>query len=145
MVLGFCFCTYEKYKEAEKFSVMVARKHLRNAMKEMPDMKMFSTVLDNPKAMKSIANLISNSLRISEQEKINDIVSDTLAKLHKYQTCCLEEEELDRIYRKFFTKAREDIIKVIQGHAAVHPEFIQDIYKAMVYADMTYVVQQHTR
>jgi len=145
LLFGLCFCTYNKYKEAEKFSTIVARKYLKESAKDMPEMKIFDRVLTNPKALTNVANLVFNSLRPSEQKMVKDIVSKALADVQKYEICYLEDEEISAISRKSFAKAREDIIKVIQGHASVHPEFVPNVYKAMAYADMTYIVQQRTR
>lgn len=145
ILFGLCFCTYSKYKEAEKFSTVVARKYLKEVAKDMPEMKIFDRVLTNPKAMQNVANFVFNSLRPSEQKMVKDIVSKATTDVQKYETCYLEDEEISAISRKIFSKVREDVIKVIQGHAALHPEFVPSVYKAMAHADMTYIVQQRTR
>ena len=137
--------TYCRYRKVKNFSAHVARKYLRKSMKDMPEMKIFGNLLDNPKAMKNIATLIFNSLRPSEQKLVKNIVSDTLAGIKKYEKCYLEDEQLEFICKKLFVKASGDITKIIQEHASVHPEFIQNIYKSMAHTDMIYTRQQRTR
>lgn len=141
MLCCMCLDTFGQYVKIEKFSTLVARKYLKKCIKSMPDMKNFEAVLDNPKAMKSLTALIFNSLRPSERKMVNDIALKTMADFRKHENPYLEDEEIRVIGEKLFAKAYVRIMKIIRDHATVHPEFISDIYKAMAYADMTYVVQ----
>jgi len=140
---------YLQYRKLEKLSATVARKYLKQSVKDRPEMKDFDKVLDNPQAMKDIAILISNSLRPSERKLVDDIISKALAKLHKYERFDIEDAQLLIVSKKIFAKACADIIKIIKEHSSVHPEFIHDVYSALVYSDMIYIVQnpanQHTR
>ena len=148
----FCiiFNTCNKYKKAEKFSMLVAKRYIKNASKDFPDLKDFDEVLTNTNAMKNIATIISNQLHSSEQKLIRDIVSDATIKWKKYEkNKTLTKSQLFFISKKICAKACADIAQVLNRHASVHPEFLSNIYKFMAYADTTYVVQnpiqQHTR
>lgn len=148
----FCiiFNTCNKYKKAEKFSMLVAKRYIKNASKDFPDLKDFDEVLTNTNAMRNIATIISNQLRSSEQKLIRDIVSDAMEKWEKQEkTDGITNSRLYFISKKICAKACADITQVLKEHASVHPEFLPNIYKTMAYADTTYVVQnpiqQHTR
>ena len=53
--------------------------------------------------------------------------------------------------KKLLNNVRDEIVSVLQEHASVHPEFMRDIYSAMVSADNTIYImskinlQQHTK
>lgn len=148
----FCiiFNTCNKYKKAEKFSMLVAKRYIKNASKDFPDLKDFDEVLNNPNAMRNIATIISNQLRSSEQKLIRDIVSDAMEKWEKQEkTDGITNSRLYFISKKICAKACADIAQVLKEHASVHPEFLPNIYKTMAYADTMYVaqnpIQQHTR
>lgn len=140
---------YKQYKSTENLLSVVARKYLKMAAKDMPEITDFDKVLAIPTAMKDITTLISNSLRPSEQKLINDIISKALAELRVCQTSDMKNEQLFVASQKIFAQARADIVKIIREHASVHPEFINDVYSAIVYADMIYImqpkIQQRTR
>ena len=139
------FNTCNEYKKSEKFAALVASKYVKASMKNMPEMKIFQEALQNPKAMKTIANFIFNSLTNSEQRMVKDVVSKTLANINYCDTSYLTDEKISVINEKLLTKAYADILKVIQEHASVHPEFLPEIYKLMAYTDMTYIPHQRTR
>jgi hypothetical protein len=109
-------------------------------MQEHPEIKEFESVLNNKKALKSVATMISNSLRPSEQERVLYISNELL---RKTQNTAITRQE-----KVMLTKnAYSEIIKIIKEHAAVHPDFINEIYVAMARAETTFVIptQQHTR
>ena len=109
-------------------------------MKEHPKIKEFESVLNNKKALKSVATMISNSLRPSEQERVLAVANELLLKTQNTEIKDQEKIALTK-------KAYSEIIKIIKEHAAVHPDFINEIYAAMAYAETTFVMptQQHTR
>jgi len=150
IIFNTCNNTCNKYKKAEKFSMLVAKRYIKKASKDFPDLKDFDEVLTNPNAMRNIATIISNQLHSSEQKLIRDIVSDATIKWKKYEkNKTLTESQLFFISKKICAKACADIAQVLNEHASVHPEFLSNIYKFMAYADTMYVVQnpiqQHTR
>ena len=106
---------------------------------EHPEFKPFEKVLSNPRAMKNIATMISNSLRESEQKRILNLA-------------CLMEEALETDISKqkavfVIKQTHESIVEIVKEHAKVHPEFINELLAAVAYADTTYVIpaQQHVR
>ena len=129
---------FEVYKENYAFASHTAREFLKQEMKEHPEFKTFEKVLSNPKALRSVATMISNSLHDSEQKQVMNIVDEMAEKLPGASV-------QDKV--NITKHAHADIIKIIQEHVAVHPEFLNEVLAAMAYADTTYVipVQQHTK
>ena len=143
VLFGLCFilCILaDSYNTDKKFASLVARKFLKQTMQEHPEIKEFESVLYNKKALKSVATMISNSLRPSEQERVLYIANELLRKTQNTDITRQEKVALTK-------KAYSEIIKIIKEHAAVHPDFINEIYAAMARAETTFVMptQQHTR
>lgn len=125
------------YKNSKRFAANIAYKHIKKNMEEHPELKLFEKVLENPRALNSVATMLSNSLIDSEQKRVLDIVLATVR--HDYSS---ESEEIAALM-----KAQGKIMQILQEHASIHPEFINDLYYAMAKADATYVIpsQQFTR
>ena len=143
VLLGLCFilCILaDSYNTDTKFASQVARKFLKQTIQEHPEIKELESVLNNQKALKTVTTMISNSLRPSEQERILYIANELLRKTQNTDITGQEKVMLTK-------KAYSEIIKIIKEHAAVHPDFINEIYATMARAETTFVMptQQHTR
>ena len=127
----------ESYKNDYKFASHSAREFLKQAMKDNPEIKDFANIFNNPKALRSVATMISNSLLPSEEKRVLTAIAEM--QQYVYRTKAEEVAAAKQAHAK--------IVKVIQEHAAIHPDFINEVYAAMAYADNTYVVpaQQRTR
>lgn len=127
----------ETYKDDYAFASHTAREFLKQEMKEHPELKNFEKVLRNPRAIRSVATMISNHLHPSEQKLVMAAIDGML-----------ETETKTTAEKVAAVKtAHAKIVKIVQEHAAVYPEFSNEILAAMAYADTTYVipVQQHTK
>ena len=127
----------EEYKNDYAFASHAAREYLKKEMQEHPELKTFEKVLRNPRAIRSVATMISNSLHKSEQKLVLDAIEEmNMAETHT------KEEKIAVI-----EQAHAKIVKIIQEHASVHPEFADEVLATMAYADTTYVIptQQHVR
>ncbi len=127
----------EAYENHYKAASRIARKYLKQQAQTRPELKQFEAVLNNPRALKAVATMISNSMTESETKQISHIIfelSQYYYKTKKDTFVALKDAE-------------DEIIKIVNEHASVHPEFIQEVMIAMARADSTYVVptQQHTR
>ena len=120
----------DERKSNYEFASRVAREYLKNEMMEHPEMKAFEKVLRNPRAIRSIATMISNSLRESERK----IVISAINEMIKTETKT-REEKIAAV-----KKAQAKIVKVIQEHASTDHNFINEVYVAMARADTMYVV-----
>ena len=141
VLILWCKLETSEYKKGQNFFAYVARKYVKQAAKEHPEFKLFEKTISNQNAMKNVGTFIANSLRPSEQKRILKIMAD-IKKFQKYE---LSEKDMLAIVKEACAK----IVKIIQEHESVHPGFINELYKTVAHADMTYVVpnpiQQHTR
>ncbi len=136
--ISFLFCPLiDSYKGSNMFTSNTARKYLKRCIKEHPELKDFESVFKNPQALKSVATMISNSLRPEEQKRI----LGAIAKIQQYTYRSNEEKVVAML------AAQRQIIQILQEHAATDPQFINEIYAQMAYADTTYVMpaQQNVR
>ncbi len=120
----------DSYKSSNKFASKTARKYIKQIMQEHPELKDFDSVLTNQQALKSITTMISNSLRPEEQKRVLNII--TRVQQYVYRSTP------DAVIA--MQAAQKEIIQILQEHAAVHPNFVTEIYAAMAYADTTYVI-----
>lgn len=132
----------QSYKKSNEFATQTARKYIREIMKEDPEMRVFGKILSNQRALKCFATIISNSLRPSEQQRILDIINSVVPTILNGNNTADKAAVVNAL-----TWAHAEIIKVIKEHVTQHPEFMSDVYSAIAYADITYVVpaQQHSR
>lgn len=151
LIVCICMDVYSDYKKSEKFASLIARKYLKNEIKKQPELKQFQKILNDPKAMQNISSLIFNSLRPSERKCVAQIILDMRQKLKNDRKYNLNYTESLINIKKLLNNARDEIVSVLQEHASVHPEFMRDIYSAMVSADNTIYImskinlQQHTK
>ncbi len=124
-------------EQNKKVAANVARKYLRQAIQEHPELKSFEKVLCTPRALDNVATFVFNSLTESEERAVLRAIN-----------------ELTQYYYPTRKKAvmaiqstRDKVIKIISDHASTHPEFIQEVMIVMARADSTYVMPniQHTR
>lgn len=110
-------------KYATEFTSDKFGKYVKDLMSKNTEFQDFNAVLYNPKAMKYIATVISNSLRDSEQKRILDI----MVKSEQYINPLKPED------------AYKQIEQIIREHVQLHPEFLPMLYKEMAYANHTYI------
>jgi RecG-like helicase len=120
----------DSYKSSDKFASKTASKYIKQVMKEHPELKDFDSVLTNPKALKSVTTMISNSLSPKNQKRI----LQSIQKVQQYAYHSVPKTI------SAMQEAQKEIVQILQEHAAVHPNFINEIYAAMAYADTTYVM-----
>ena len=118
------------YKNDYEFASHAAREYLKQEIKNHPEMKTFEKVLSNPRAIRTVATMIANSLHKSEQK----LVTAAIEEIVEAET----KTKADKIAA--VKQAHAKIVKVIQEHATTHPEFINEVYATMARADMTYVI-----
>ena len=123
------------YKKTRKFASHAAREYIIAAMKEYPELKQFQKVLSNRRAMNRLATVISNNLRPSEQKTI----SETVFKMKLQLPLPIREEQ--KLVRETLNK----VVKIVEEHELVHPEFISKVYIEMARADATYVFSQQNQ
>jgi len=104
------------HKSANGFANEVVKKYINKKISENPDYQQFSAILNNPNALKRLGALISNQLWPSDQKRIIDMVNNIELKSTM--------EDIDLVHK--------DIVKVIEDYASVNPEFIKDIYSALL-------------
>lgn len=105
-------------KTADKFAARTAKQYVDQLASEHPELKQFQSVLCNHDFMKRVSTLISNELRPSERQEVLAILSR------------LDESDY-REYSEKLDQAQQKIKVIIEGHAVVHPEFIDKIYALM--------------
>jgi len=120
------------YKKTKKFASHAAREYIIAAMKEYPELKQFQKVLSNRHAMNHLATVISNNLRPSEQE----IISETVFKMKLKLPLPTRQEH------KLVRETLDKVVKVVEEHGLVHPEFISKVYMEMARADAAYIYSQ---
>lgn len=129
--ISLLFCPLiDSYKSSNKFTSNTTRKYLQQIMKEYPELKDFESVLKNPHALKNVATVISNSLRPEEQQRVLNAISKIQQRVH----CPAKEQVVAML------AAQKQIIQILQEHAATDPQFINEIYAQMAYAETTYVI-----
>lgn len=111
-----------------RFAKTLTRSYLQDVLKNNSDLEMFSALLDNPKAIVNIATVITNSLSPEERKRIEKI----LAEVKSYKT---KQEHVGQIKKAF-----DQVLGVIKEHAAMHPEFINQLRIAMARADSVYAM-----
>ena len=110
----------------------VVHKYLRKEMNEHPELAQYKHILLNPQALEDLATFVSNSLHPSDQKQIIDIV--------KKCECGLYKTLLD--YNKTLCATRDEVIKVINNHAAMHPEFAAQLLTMVARADINYAMYE---
>lgn len=137
------------YNNSKKFSDRIISKYIKQFMTKHPDLKIFDKVLYNKKAMNDVAKFLVNSMRESEQKQVLNIVHNLQRKLRVYEKYDLHDAAIHSITTKRISIAQKQILKIINNHVALHPEFAGNLYSVIAHADMIYVpqntIQQHTR
>ena len=105
-------------KTADKFAARTAKQYVEQLTSEHPELKQFQSVLCNHDFMKRVSTLISNELRPSERQEVLAILSE------------LDKSDY-REYSEKLGQAQQKIKVIIEGHAVVHPEFVDKIYALM--------------
>lgn len=137
------------YNNGKKFSDRITSEYIKQFMTKHPDLKIFEKVLYNEKAMNDVAKFLANSLRESEQKQVLNIAHNLQRKLRVYEKYDLHDVAIRNITTKQISVAQKQILKIINNHVALHPEFTGNLYSVIAHADMIYVpqntIQQHTR
>ena len=132
------FLMFERFRigaSMNRFAKTLTRSYLKDVLKDNSDFEMFSTLLNDPRAMVNVATVIANSLSPEERKRIEKI----LAEVKSYKT---KQEHVGQIKKAF-----DQVLGVIKEHAALHPEFVSQLYIAMARADSVYAMptQIYTR
>lgn len=114
------------YENGNKFAAESAKNYLTKAMKQNPKLAEYQSVLQDSTAMKNIAANIVGELRPSEQKRILQLVNQIEVDATK--------EQLQRVH--------DEIVKVIDGHSAVHPEFLEYLHSLLVGVDYVMYVRK---
>ena len=137
-IFGACFLAIpiaDAYSSDYEFASHVAREYLKKEIQEHPELKTFEKVLHNPRALRSVATMISNHLRPSEQKLVMKAIDEMIST--KTRTTA-EKIAITK-------QAHAKIVKIIQEHASVYPEFIDEVLVAMAHADTIYVMPAQQR
>jgi len=119
------------YKRSSKFHAAFAKKYIIKAMEkyQSPNLAEYKSVLNNPCALNHLATAIINELTKTEQEEVFALFDG----LNDFST----KEQID--------KACDEIIKTIEYHDSVNPDFAGHLRAAMAHEDyLMYVKQKRT-
>ncbi len=132
------------YKRNTNFLSSVARKYLKKELEKHPELKQFEKVLFNRQAMQNVSASIFNGLRPSERKRVARIILEASQNLRNYKKYGTEDVCSLKIVRTVLNDACNSIITILEEHASVHPEFIDNIYSVMANADMVYMMKNNS-
>jgi len=103
-------------KSLNKSLVESMTKYVEKLMTYDPEMREFKDILDNPNAMKRIANFISNELPDAEQNKIASIIKEIN-----------NSKAPETLQQKY-----DQIVAIIENYAKKYPEkFLDELYAVL--------------
>lgn len=132
------------YKRSTKFLSAVARKYIKQEQEKRPDLKQFEKVLSNQQAMQNVSASVFNNLRPSERKRVAQIILEASQNLRNYKKYGTEDVSSLKVVRTVLNDACNSIITILEEHASVHPEFIDNIYSVMANADMVYMMKNNS-
>jgi len=111
-------------KARDKANVLT-KKYIDEQMEKHPELKKYTSVLSNEKALTALAALACNSLNKQERDKIIELARNT-----------------NKIDAKSKAELEEKILNIVRTYAAQHPEYLQTIEKFLKSKDLqeTYVI-----
>ena len=113
-------------KFANKFVNETIKKYINKEISKKPEYKQFESLLQNAAALNHISIIISNELRKSEQIRI--------AAIAQQFEFAHTEKQIENMFN--------NIIRIIDEHASIHPEFTDKIYSALIHESYNMYVKQ---
>ena len=135
----FCFSAVSVMKKHyDKYSVKLTYKYLKNVLSKNPEMRIYSHILNNPKALLHIADTVAGELDEKTQQKIIDIIYQESGSVHS-----------DRQYISNVHSVQNKVMKVLEDYMIAHPEFRTKVRAFITKAgnNQTYITKptQYTR
>lgn len=98
-------------KHYDKYSVKLTYKYLKNVLYKNPEMRIYSHILNNPKALLYIADTVAGELDEKTQQKIIDIIYQESGSVHS-----------DRQYISNVHSVQNKVMKVLEDYMIANPE-----------------------
>ena len=117
---------FETGKKIDRTAARTALKYLKQLFGKKPELKQFENVLSDQKSLEEIATYIFNNLRPSEQQDIHKMIEDSHLLSSLLKTESLSGTEKTKQIMDI-ENLKNDIIKKIEDHATVHPEFMSGL------------------
>lgn len=113
-------------KTARTQTEELTKRYIKTVLASNPEMRTYSSILNDPKSVQQIATLICNGLDKDSQKAILHILNKTFGNSDN------SPEDIAR--------AEKQIISIVQNYAHNHPEYLQSVKYAITKSFQAYVM-----